>query len=192
MTKTRIVIADDHPMMREALVTALEDETSFEIVGEAANGFEAIRLAEELKPDIVLIDLLMPGMDGLEAISKLLEIQPEAKILVVTSLEDQEKVIAAVQAGALGYFPKTAPRTFLLEAIHKVADGVPYLPAGIAKKLFRGYPGIENQATCDQSPGNPAHPSTGRNPFPAWRRPIRSRDQRDPASFRSHCALSCT
>lgn len=138
MTKIRIVIADDHPMMREALVTALEDEASFEIVGEAENGIEAIQLAEKLKPDIVLMDLLMPGMDGLEAISKLLEIQPEAKILVVTSLEDQEKVIAAVQAGALGYFPKTAPRTYLLEAIKKVADGIPYLPSGIAKKLFQG------------------------------------------------------
>ena len=138
MTKKRILIADDHPMMREALVTALEDETSLEVVGEASNGIEAIKLAESLKPDVILMDLLMPGMDGLEAIGKLMEVQPEARILVVTSLEDQEKIIAAVQAGALGYFPKTAPRAYLLEAINKVADGIPYLPAGIARKLFQG------------------------------------------------------
>jgi len=87
---------------------------------------------------VILIDLLMPGMDGLEAITQLQKSHPAIKIMVVTSLEDEEKILAAIQAGALGYFPKTAPRTYLLEAIQKVADGVPYLPAGIAAKLFKG------------------------------------------------------
>lgn len=77
-------------------------------------------------------------MGGLEAITAICAANTHAKILVSTSLEDEEKVFAAIQAGALGYFPKTAPRTFLLEAIRKVADGVPYLPAGIAQKLFKG------------------------------------------------------
>jgi DNA-binding NarL/FixJ family response regulator len=138
MDSIRILIADDHPMMREALKTALEDEKDLIVIGEASNGLEAIALAETHHPDVILIDLLMPGMNGLEAIARLVEADPDTKILVVTSLEDEEKVTAAIQAGALGYFPKTAPRSFLLEAIRKVADGVPYLPAGIAKKLFSG------------------------------------------------------
>ena len=138
MDYIRILIADDHPMMREALKTALEDEKDMVVIAEASNGYEAISLVAVHHPDIVLMDLLMPVMDGLEAIARLVDADPDIKILVVTSLEDEEKVTSAIQAGALGYFPKTAPRAFLLEAIRRVADGVPYLPAGIAKKLFSG------------------------------------------------------
>ena len=138
MKKINILIVDDHPMMREALRTAFADEADLQVVGEASNGFDAVRLAAELNPNVIIMDLLMPGMSGLEAIASIRATDPQARILVSTSLEDEEKVMAAVQAGALGYFPKTAPRTYLLEAIHKVADGVPYLPAGIAVKLFNG------------------------------------------------------
>lgn len=138
MNSIRILIVDDHPMMREALKTALEEESDMEVVDEATNGLEAIALANLHHPDVILMDLLMPEMNGLEAISRLVDADANIKILVVTSLEDEEKVTAAIQAGALGYFPKTAPRAFLLEAIRRVADGIPYLPAGIAKKLFSG------------------------------------------------------
>jgi len=138
MDSIKILIVDDHPMMREAFKTALEEESDMEVVDEAANGLEAIALANLHHPDVIMMDLLMPDMNGLEAITRLVEADANIKILVVTSLEDEEKVTAAIQAGALGYFPKTAPRAFLLEAIRRVADGVPYLPAGIAKKLFSG------------------------------------------------------
>jgi NarL family two-component system response regulator LiaR len=138
MENIKILIVDDHPMMREALTTALEDEPRIQVIGEANNGLEALKLAGELEPNVILMDLLMPGMDGLEAIAKLQESHSQIKVMVVSSLEDEEKILAAVQAGALGYFPKTAPRSYLLEAINKVADGVPYLPAGIAAKLFKG------------------------------------------------------
>jgi len=137
-TNINILIADDHPMMREALRSALDEEPGLTVICEASDGMQAVAQAKECKPDVILMDLLMPGMDGLEAIHRILELDPDAKILVVTSLEDEEKVMAAIQAGALGYFPKTAPRAFLLEAIRKVADGVPYMPAGIAVKLFNG------------------------------------------------------
>jgi DNA-binding NarL/FixJ family response regulator len=146
MENIRLLIIDDHPMMREALITALADEKDMQIVGEAADGIEGVRLAEECNPDVILMDLLMPGMDGLESITMIIGTNPEAKILVVTSLEDEDKVLAAIQAGALGYFPKTAPRTFLLEAVRKVADGIPYLPAGIALKLFKGIRGLKGPA----------------------------------------------
>ena len=138
MDKIRILIADDHPMMREALVTALEDEADLQVVGEANTGIEALKMAAVLQPDVILMDMLMPEMNGVEAITKLQETHPQIKIMAVTSLEDEEKILEAVQAGALGYFPKTAPRTYLLEGIRKVADGIPYLPAGIAVKLFKG------------------------------------------------------
>ncbi len=143
MNQIKILIADDHPMMREALMTALEDESDLRVIGEANNGAEALELAEKLKPDVILMDMLMPEMNGLEAIARLQESHPQIKIMVVSSLEDEEKILAAVQAGALGYFPKTAPRSYLLEGIRKVADGVPYLPAGIAVKLFRGIRGMK-------------------------------------------------
>jgi two-component system, NarL family, response regulator LiaR len=138
MDNIKILIVDDHPMMREALQTALADETDMQVIGEASNGMEGVQIAAELAPDVIIMDLLMPGMGGLEAITLICAANPQAKILVSTSLEDEEKVLAAIQAGALGYFPKTAPRTFLLEAIRKVADGIPYLPSGIAIKLFKG------------------------------------------------------
>lgn len=137
MEKIKILVVDDHPMMREAMITALKEEADFEVVGEAVNGHEAVKMAAETEPDVLLMDLLMPGMDGLEAIRAVCQSSPKVRILVVTSLEDEDKVLSSIQAGALGYFPKTAPRTFLLDAIRKVADGVPYLPSGIAIKLFK-------------------------------------------------------
>lgn len=136
MKKIRILVADDHPLMRDALLLTLDEDPELEVVGEAANGIEAVELALKLNPDVLLMDLLMPGMNGLDAITKIRETHPQVKVLVITSLEDEEKVLAAIQAGALGYFPKSAPRNYLFEAIHKVADGVPYLPTGIALKLF--------------------------------------------------------
>lgn len=138
MKQINILIADDHPMMREALRTALEEESDLVVKWEASNGVEAVALAEEFRPDVILMDLLMPGLDGLEAVRQIMEKNPQARIMVVTSLEDEEKIVTAIQAGALGYFPKTAPRSFLLEAIRRVADGVPYLPSGITQKLFSG------------------------------------------------------
>lgn len=155
MKQIKILIVDDHPMMREALRTALMEEPGLDVIGEASNGMEAITMASETHPDVILMDLLMSGMDGLEATTRIMEADANARVLVVTSLEDEEKILAAIQAGALGYFPKTAPRTFLLEAIHKVADGIPYLPSGIALKLFQGIrslkiPSLEDTADGEQ------------------------------------------
>ena len=138
MKHIKVMITDDHPLMREALRAALEEEPDLTVVCEAQNGLDALALAEEHNPDVILMDLLMPEMEGLDAIRNIMARMPQAHIMVVTSIENDEKVIAAIQAGALGYFPKTAPRSFLLEAIRKVADGVPYMPAGIAQKLFSG------------------------------------------------------
>ena len=155
MKQIKILIVDDHPMMREALRTALMEEPGLEVIGEASNGMEAIAMTSEIHPDVILMDLLMSGMDGLEATTRILAADANARVLVVTSLEDEEKILAAIQAGALGYFPKTAPRTFLLEAIHKVADGIPYLPSGMARKLFQGIRGLKIPSLEDTTDGEP-------------------------------------
>jgi DNA-binding NarL/FixJ family response regulator len=138
MNKIKILIVDDHPMMREALQTAFEGEDDLEMIGEAPDAITALKMLEKIKPDVIMMDMLLPEMSGLEAIEKIIGNNPGAKILVLSSMEDEERIISAIQAGALGYFPKTAPRGYLLEAIRKVADGIPYMPAGITLKLFQG------------------------------------------------------
>jgi DNA-binding NarL/FixJ family response regulator len=138
MNKIKILIVDDHPMMREALQTAFEGEDDLEMIGEAPDAIKALKMLETLNPDVIMMDMLLPGMSGLEAIEKIIEINSQAKILVLSSMEDEDRIMSAIQAGALGYFPKTAPRTYLLDAIRKVADGIPYMPAGITLKLFQG------------------------------------------------------
>jgi len=138
MNKIKILIVDDHPMMREALQTAFEGEDDLEMIGEAPDAIKALKMLETLNPDVIMMDMLLPGLSGLEAIEKIIEINSQAKILVLSSMEDEDRIMSAIQAGALGYFPKTAPRTYLLEAIRKVADGIPYMPAGITLKLFQG------------------------------------------------------
>ena len=138
MDTIKIVVVDDHPLMREALVTAIDGEEGLKVVGQANNGLEALELADALAPHVILMDLMMPGMDGLEAIETLQQTHPDIKIMVVSSAETEDKIMAAVKAGALGYFPKTAPRNYLLEGIRKVADGAPYLPSGITLKLLKG------------------------------------------------------
>ncbi|MFZ5859105.1 MAG: response regulator transcription factor [Chloroflexota bacterium] len=138
MKHIKILIVDDHPMMREALKMSFISEKDLEVVGEASDPLEAFQLLKKITPDVILMDLLMPRMEGVEAIEQIFQSNPQAKLLVVTSMEDEERVVAAIRAGALGYFPKTAPREYLLEAIRKVADGVPYMPVGITMKLFQG------------------------------------------------------
>ena len=150
MNKIKILIVDDHPMMREALQTAFEGEEDIEMIGEAPDAVKALKMLETLKPDVIMMDMLLPEMSGLEAIEKIIEANPEAKILVLSSMEDEERIVSAIQAGALGYFPKTASRMYLLEAIRRVADGVPYMPAGITLKLFQGLRRIKSlQPTND-------------------------------------------
>ena len=138
MEHIKILIVDDHPLMRDALKMSLSSEDDMQVIGEASNGIKALKLLESLQPDIILMDLLMPELDGLQTIERIMKHDPDAKVLVLTSMEDEERVVSAIQSGALGYFPKTAPRQYLLEAIRKVVDGVPYMPSGIALKLFQG------------------------------------------------------
>jgi len=137
MKKFRVLVVDDHPLMREALCAAIAAAADMEVVGEASNGQDAVEQVHALHPDVTVMDLLMPGMDGVEAIAAIHTEFPQACILALTSSTEEGKVLAAVQAGALGYLLKDAPREELLQAIREVGRGNEYLPSHVALKLMR-------------------------------------------------------
>ena len=134
----RVLIVDDHPLVREGLQAVFAEEPDIEIVGEASDGMGAIRQARDLQPDVTVMDLLMPGMSGGEAISAIIEADPAHKILVLTSTDNISTVLAAVRAGALGYVSKNAPPEDLLQAIRLLDRGSLLLPAPIAQALLTG------------------------------------------------------
>lgn len=133
----RILIADDHAIVREGLRTLITAKPGLELVGEAADGHEAVLLARTLEPDVILLDMIMPAKDGLEAIREIKTEKPEARILVLTSFSDDDKVFAAIKAGALGYLLKDSSPQQLLQAIQDVYRGQSSLHPTIALKLIR-------------------------------------------------------
>ena len=133
----RVLIADDHPVVRRGLSSLLNITTDMELAGEAVDGVEAVDKARLLKPDIILLDLMMPRKGGLEAISEIKQENPDARILVLTSFADDDKVFPAIKAGALGYLLKDSPPEMLLQAIHDVYRGASSLHPTIARKLIR-------------------------------------------------------
>ena len=133
----RILIADDHPLVREGLRGLIGAEPDMELVGEAANGAEAIEKAAGLEPDVILLDLLMPVKSGLEAIIEIKQYNPDSRILVVTSFAEDEQIFPALKAGALGYLLKDASPRELLQAIRNVRQGESSLHPSIARRLVR-------------------------------------------------------
>ena len=119
----KIVIADDHPVVRKGLSLLLSSEDEFEVIGEAANGEEAIAKALELSPDIMLMDLVMPKIDGISATKEILRLKPEIKILILTSFSDANHAIPALEAGALGYLLKENDPEEVIQAISKLVNG---------------------------------------------------------------------
>lgn len=132
----RILITDDHIVVREGLRTLISTEPGLEVIGEAADGVQAVQLACELEPDVILMDMVMPKMSGLEAIKKIKEECPDARILVLTSFSDDETVFPAIKAGALGYLLKNTSPDRLLNAIREVHQGRPSMSSDIANKLM--------------------------------------------------------
>jgi NarL family two-component system response regulator LiaR len=133
----RVLIADDHAIVREGLRWLIATEPGIELVGEAKDGVEAVRQAQALAPDVILMDLLMPRKDGIEAIEEIKRTMPQARILVLTSFAEDERVFPAIKAGALGYLLKdTAPRA-LLRAIRDIHAGTPSMHPVVARKLIQ-------------------------------------------------------
>jgi len=132
-----VLIADDHAVVREGLRGLITSEPGMVVVGEARDGVEAVREALALHPDVILLDLVMPRKDGLEAIQDIKNSNPEARILVLTSFADDDKVFAAIKAGAVGYLLKDSSPQELLQAVREVSQGESSLHPTIARKLIQ-------------------------------------------------------
>lgn len=130
-----VLIVDDHPMMREGLALVLASSPQMRVVGQAEDGADAIQKFEELRPDITLMDLQMPSLDGVGAITAIRERFPKAQIIVMTTYAGDAQALRALKAGAAGYLLKNSVRKELLEAIHVVRSGRRYLSAGIAAEI---------------------------------------------------------
>ena len=136
MTKIRILVVDDESVVRDGVITILSLQPDMEVVGDARNGIEAVKAAHRTKPNVILLDMVMPEQDGLATIPKLKEMLPESKILVLTSFAESDRVYQAVKSGALGYLLKDATRIQLLQAIRDVAKGQASIPPSIALKVI--------------------------------------------------------
>ncbi len=143
----RILLADDHPIVREGLAAVLGTQPDFEIVGQANDGNEAVRLAADLRPDIVLLDIAMPELDGVQALRAMRAENKDLRALIFTASETDDRIVNAVQAGAQGYLLKGAPREELFHAIRVIARGGSLLSPVVAARLLERIAG----------PGEPAH-----------------------------------
>lgn len=133
----RIVVADDHPVVRDGLVAILSAQHDFAVVGEAGTGEEAVRLATELRADVLLLDLEMPHMDGVEVLQRLRERRSDVRVIVFTAFDADERILAAVRAGAKGYLLKGVPRDEIFEAVRVVHAGNSLLQPVVASRLLR-------------------------------------------------------
>ena len=132
----RLVIVDDHPVVRAGLAGLLSDEPGLEVVGEAADGAAAVRVVAATAPDVVLMDLRMPGVDGVEATARLVS-EHAARVLILTTYESDDQILAAIEAGASGYLLKAAPRDEIVAGIHSVAAGQTALSPQVAVRLVQ-------------------------------------------------------
>jgi len=132
----KLLIADDHPVVRDGLSAMFARDPGFEVLGEASDGAEAVRLAQSLGPDVILMDLRMPGMDGLTAITELARRRVPARVLVLTTYDTDSYVLPAIEAGATGYMLKDAPRAELLRAVRAAAQGQAVLSPAVTARLM--------------------------------------------------------
>jgi two-component system, NarL family, response regulator NreC len=153
MSETRrILIAEDHTIMREGLRALLNSDPEFDVVGEAEDGFEAVKAVQRLKPDLVIMDLSMPRMNGVAAIREIKRASPETKIVVLTVHKNEEYILASFQAGSDGYVLKYASHEELVAAIRTVSKGQPYLSPAVSAVVLEAYldaqRGIEGKSPC--------------------------------------------
>jgi DNA-binding NarL/FixJ family response regulator len=141
----RILIADDHPVLRDGLKAVLSTQPDFQVVGEAGNGQEVVQKVRDLRPDIVLLDLEMPEVDGVEALALMRDAYPEVNAIVFTAFDTDERILGAVKAGAQGYLLKGAPREQIFEAVRVVHEGGSLLQPIVASRLLRGISQTQNE-----------------------------------------------
>ena len=133
---TKVMIVDDHIIMRDGLTEVLERSGAFEVVGYAQDGVVAVDVAQTLKPDVIIMDVMMPEKDGIEACREIREALPDTRVLILTASTDEDAVLAAVAAGATGYLQKFSGKEKLLSTIQEVADGEFSIPGDLTRRVF--------------------------------------------------------
>jgi NarL family two-component system response regulator LiaR len=152
MTETiRVLIVDDHTVVRDGLQALLSVEPGMQVVGSAADGIEAVHLARELNPDVILLDLVMPRMDGVQAIIEIKRNDPTARILVLTSFAENHQVFSAIKSGAMGYIMKDTSADELIHAIRDTHHNKPVLQPEIARRLMRDIQNPEPQTNTENA-----------------------------------------
>ena len=150
--RLRVLVVDDHPLVQDSLCRVLENSGEFEVVGQASNGEEAVPRAESLRPDAVIMDLFMPGMDGVTACREIVELLPDTRVLMLTASTDDEAVVAAVAAGAMGFVIKDATLPDLLDAVRDVALGRLRIPLPVLRRACAVAYGQPERALGEKSP----------------------------------------
>ena len=137
--RIRVMLVDDHEMMRDGLREALLRAGDYEVVGEAGDGVEAVRAAQSLRPDVIIMDVLMPLQNGIDACREIMEVLPETRVLMVTAATERDAVIEAVAAGATGYLEKYSGMAKLLRTVRDVAEGEHRIPGDVIRRVFAGF-----------------------------------------------------
>ena len=148
MDSMRLLIADDHAFYREGIRTMLLGQPDMEVVGESSDGDETVRRAETLQPDVVLMDIKMPGINGIEATRRILHTSPHMKVLVITMFEDDDSVFAAMRAGARGYLLKDADQDELVRAVKAVHRGEAIFSPAIARRMIQYFSALPQSASA--------------------------------------------
>ena len=148
----RVLIADDHALVREGLRAVLGSEPDMEVVGEAATGEEVVERAIEIRPDVILMDIQMPGLNGIEATRRILEVDPHVGVVVLTMFEDDDSVFSAMRAGARGYVLKGSPPSESIKVLRAVAGGEAHFGPEIAKRLMKFFSAPKPAAPSEAFP----------------------------------------
>ncbi len=135
-TQARVMLVDDHEIMRDGLREVLRRSGDFEVVGEASEGEAAVKIAQELKPDVIVMDVMMPLKNGIDACREITEALPGTRVLILTAATEEDAVVEAVAAGATGYLQKYSGKEELLRAVRDVADGEYRIPANVIRRVF--------------------------------------------------------
>ena len=146
METIRVLIVDDHTVVRDGLTTMMERQGDFTVVGEARNGLEAVERSRELRPDVILMDLRMPELDGVEAMRRIRAEDPSVKFIVLTTYDSDEHIYDAIEAGAKGFLLKDASREELFEAVHAVHRGESLIQPGVAARVLDRFAQLSRQA----------------------------------------------
>ena len=147
--QVRVMVVDDHEIMRDGLREVLQRTGDYEVVGQAGDGVSAVNIALELKPDVIIMDVMMPLKNGIDACREITEMLPDTKVLILTASAEEDAVMEAVAAGATGFLQKYSGKEKLLDTVREVADGEYRIPSNVLRSVFAGIRGTAEQKTTD-------------------------------------------